>query len=152
MGGNKDWVPATVDKFDTFQKKFCTDVDANAVDWNIDSDKNDILQEYKLIYDDFYAVSSIKRRANKNDYDSTDKARKDLKKYIRIFTKEEIKYNTSMTDINRNDIGVPFANKVAKVAPVSSISPTLRYIHISHLLGKYFLPLRKNQKVRAFTR
>lgn len=151
MGGNKDWITTGVAEFDKFQDKYCNDIDDNLVVWDIDSDKNDILQELKVIYDDFYAVSKNKRKASPSDYLSTNKARKNFKKYIRTFTKEEIKFNTSMTNTNRFRIGVPNEIKAAKKSEVSLKSPTVKYVRMSRLIGKYtFTPKRKPKGQRSY--
>src|ERR1035438_2791684 len=110
MARNKDWMPGKVAVFDTFQNTYCVAIHTNVVAWKITATKDTALQALKASYDGFYAISKVKATAKADDFYNTKVARKALKKFIRTLTAQEVKNNTSMSDLNRFDIGVPNAD------------------------------------------
>jgi hypothetical protein len=144
MAKNKDWIPGTVDGFDTFQGIFCLGVHTNILAWKITATKDAALQALNVIYVAFYLITKNKSSASADDFLNTKTARKNLKAAIRKLTREEIMNNTNMSDINRKDIGVPNAPAAKTKAPVSLVSPAVSYKSLQSLIGFYkFTPKAK---------
>jgi hypothetical protein len=137
MARNKDWIPAKIALFDTFQNTFCVAIHANVVGWRITATKDAALQALKGTYDGFYAISKVKASAKADDFYNTKVARKALKKAIRTLTSQEVKNNTSISDLNRFDIGVPNAPAAKTAAQVMTVGPGLTYASKSNLSGNY---------------
>ena len=136
-GGNKDWIPEGVKEFDDFQKIYCLGVSTNVSGWHITTSKNTVLQNLHDTYDEFYAISKLTTTASKDDYDNTDAARKALKTCIRNLTRQEIKNNTLISNVQRSDIGVPNGPAAPTTAVASNVSPGLTYNRLAECIGKY---------------
>ncbi len=146
MAGNRDWMPKKIKYFDDFQEHFCAEVNENKIAWNISAEKCEILLEKQAVYGGYYLITKLKVRSNPKDYVNTRVARMDLKAYIRRITREEIKNNSNILNIERKDIGVPNEAREKVKSRVSIVAPGVKYRSVDTLIGFYGFTPRKKPK------
>jgi hypothetical protein len=131
MSKSKDWVPGPDNEFFDFEDTLVTEVVAKVIPWNIDPLKLAPVQAEKVIYDPLY--NKIKNKATRNSTDITNHRieRKVYEKLIRTFAKENLFYNSSMTEADRQSIGIPPRDTIASPRPVISTDPNVKIKFLS---------------------
>lgn len=126
MPKSKDWVPKPDNEFFDFEDTLVAGVAAKIVPWNIDPLKFTPVQTEKGVYDPLY--NKIRNKATRNSTDITNHRieRKVYEKLIRTFAKENLFYNSLMTDADRQSIGIPPRDTIASPRPAIDTEPSVK--------------------------
>ena len=134
MEHSEDWVPRELAEFKVFGDNFCAEVATNKTTWGLDEDDADTLAADKIVFDNDYAVSSVKGHHTSLDTQETNEARPPYEAIIRKMGMA-MKTNDLMTDVNRTACGVHNDSDAHTLSPVAAVSPTVQYERSGDLGG-----------------
>lgn len=106
MSKSKDYIPASIAKFNEFQTNFVTKVVAGAVAWAIAAGKVTALQAAQAIYVALYNAIADPATKTKGAIHAHRVGMNTFIKYIRTFVNENIRGNAVITAQERIDMGL----------------------------------------------
>jgi hypothetical protein len=122
---SKDYIPATHANFYVWQGEFFKKVSESASDFNIDEAKVTGLSATKTLYETAFQRAANADGANRSDRVERDKQEAAYKSQIRGFVNENLRYNSLVSDYDRQYLGLTVADSKPTAAAIPATSPVL---------------------------
>jgi len=136
MSSSKDWVPDGINEFKTFGDIFCTQASANKTAWALDTAKVTAMLTQQGTFNGYYDISKDHQTRSSVDTNNTNNARVPYEQSIRDIGQHEMKFNSLMTDTEREACGVPNNAGTHTPASIETTSPVIQYASAGRLGGK----------------
>jgi hypothetical protein len=104
---NTDFIPSKDADFVPWAGNFCTCLSANRERFNVPVEAVNILLAQKNVWDVKYAAAEAPATQTKASVREKNNAREALEKTVRHFVKEYLAYNHSVSDADRDNLGLP---------------------------------------------
>ena len=134
MAENENWIPRPLAEFKIFGDNFCAEVTANKVAWELDLTDAGTLIAKQTIFNDDYAISSVKGHHTSLETQETTEARPPYEAIIRKMG-IPMKTNDLMTNVNRTACGVHNDSDSHTLSPVADVAPPVQYERAGDLGG-----------------
>ncbi|MDR1698949.1 MAG: hypothetical protein LBR75_03910 [Prevotellaceae bacterium] len=125
MGG-VNYIPTAHDKFSVWQNVFYNRVTEKLSSFKIEESKLKDLTAAKSKYELAFQRASNPDSANRADRVERDEREADYKTAIRAFVNENIRYNSNISDYDRQYLGLTIADHTPTPAAVPHTHPVLR--------------------------
>ncbi len=149
-----DYIPRTHDSFYAWQNNFYNRVNEKLNSFKIDAAKIKEVTAAKSKYEQAYQRASNADSASRADRVERDKRESDYKTAIRAFVNENIRYNSSVGEYDRQYLGLtvpdttPTAASVPATHPVLSIDFSQPQQHTVHIKDEKLDSKRKPEGVK----
>ncbi|MDR1698866.1 MAG: hypothetical protein LBR75_03465, partial [Prevotellaceae bacterium] len=120
-----DYIPHTHAQFFTWQSDFYNRVNEKLNSFKIDAEKLKAVTAAKSKYELAYSRASNPEAANRADRVERDEREADYKSAIRLFVNENIRYNSSVSDYDRQYLGLTVADHTPTPATVPTTHPVI---------------------------
>ncbi|MDR1698863.1 MAG: hypothetical protein LBR75_03450, partial [Prevotellaceae bacterium] len=149
-----DYIPLAHAHFFTWQTDFYNRVNEKLNSFKFDAEKLKAVTAAKSKYELAYSRASNPDAANRADRVERDEREADYKSAIRLFVNENIRYNSSVSDYDRQYLGLTVADTTPTPATIPATHPVIEVdfsetrVHTLHLRDESKSGKRKPSGVR----